>query len=134
MVDHIYDQFIAKVAEGRKLKKEAVQEIAQGRVWSGQEALKLGLVDEMGGLGSAVKYAAKMAKAEHDYQVVGPDREPDAFKELLRNLGQGKPRKLTKAGPVQEVIGTFERQLDVLSGLNDPRGVYARMPFDIDLK
>jgi protease-4 len=134
VVDHIYEQFISKVAEGRKLKKEAVQEIAQGRVWSGQEALKLGLVDEMGGLGDAVRYAAKQAKAEHDYQVVGPDREPDALKELLRNLGQGKSRKLATAGPVQEVLGSFQRQMETLCSLNDPRGVYARMPFDINLK
>ena len=56
-VDWIYDQFIAKVAEGRKLKPSFVEEIAQGRVWSGTEAKKLGLVDEIGGLSEAIKYA-----------------------------------------------------------------------------
>ncbi|MCC6513014.1 MAG: signal peptide peptidase SppA, partial [Geothrix sp.] len=65
MVDHIYEQFVAKVADSRKLKKETVHEIAQGRVWSGREAVKLGLVDEIGGLGAALKHAAKMAKAEN---------------------------------------------------------------------
>jgi protease-4 len=134
MVDRVYDQFISKVAEGRKLKKETVQEIAQGRVWSGQEALKLGLVDEMGGLGAAVEYAAKLAKAEHDYQVVGPDREPDALKDFLKNIGQGKTRKLAKAGPAEEVLASFRRQLDIFSSLNDPHGIYARMPFEIDIK
>ena len=135
MVDHIYDQFISKVADGRKLKKDAVQEIAQGRVWSGSEALKLGLVDEMGGLGAAVRYAAKMAKAEQDYEVVGPEREQDTFRELLRNLmSQEKSRKLVKEGPVQEVVNSFQQQLELLSSLNDPRGIYARMPFDITLK
>ena len=134
IVDHIYEQFIAKVAESRNLKKDAVEEIAQGRVWSGQEALKLGLVDEIGGVGDAIKHAAKMAKAENDFFVVGPEREPDALKEILRNLGQGKARKLVKAGPVQEVVASFERQMEVLSSLNDPRGVYARMPFDLELK
>jgi protease-4 len=133
-VDRIYDQFIAKVAEGRKLKKEAVQEIAQGRVWSGQEALKLGLVDELGGLDEAVRHAAKMAKAENDYCIVGPEREQDAFKEFLKNLGQGKARKLAKTGPVEALAGSFKAQLERLSALNDPRGVYARMPFDLQLK
>ncbi|HEX9082365.1 MAG TPA: signal peptide peptidase SppA, partial [Holophagaceae bacterium] len=71
IVDHIYDQFISKVAESRKMSKDAVQEIAQGRVWSGQEAIKLGLVDEIGGLDAAEKYAAKMAKVENDYYVSG---------------------------------------------------------------
>jgi protease IV len=134
MVDHIYDQFISKVAESRKMKPEAVQEIAQGRVWSGREAMKLGLVDELGGLGDALKHAAKMAKAENDFYVVGPEHEPDLFKELLRNLGQGKSRKLTRSGPVDTLADAFRLQLEHLSALNDPQGIYARMPFEIDLK
>ena len=133
-VDRYYDQFLAKVAEGRKLKKEAVHEIAQGRVWSGQEALKLGLVDELGGLGAAVKHAAKLAKAEDDFYVTGPEREPDAIKEVLRSIGQGKPRKLVRSGPVDALTEAFRVQLERLSALNDPRGIYARMPFDIELK
>jgi len=134
LVDHIYEQFIAKVADSRKLKKEAVQEIAQGRVWSGREAAKLGLVDELGGLDAAVKHAAKLAKAENDYYVAGPEREPDAFKELLRGLGQGKHRRLTKAGPVEALADSFKLQLERLAALNDPQGVYARLPFEFELK
>ncbi|MBP1773863.1 MAG: Peptidase protease, partial [Holophagaceae bacterium] len=134
LVDHIYEQFVAKVADSRKMKKEAVHEIAQGRVWSGREAVKLGLVDEIGGLGAAVKHAAKMAKAENDYYIAGPEREPDAFKELLRNLGQGKPRKLAKPGPVDILAGSFRLQLERLSALNDPKGIYARMPIELDLR
>jgi len=134
LVDHIYDQFIAKVADSRKLKKEAVQEIAQGRVWSGREALKLGLVDEIGGLSDAVKHAAKLAKAEGDYTVQGPEREPDAFKEILKNIGQSKPRKLAKPGPVDVLTESLKGQFERLSALNDPHGTYARMPFDLDLR
>jgi len=134
LVDHIYEQFITKVADSRKMKKEAVHEIAQGRVWSGQEAVKLGLVDELGGLGDALKHAAKMAKAENDFYVVGPEHEPDMFKELLRNLGQGKQRKLARSGPVDTLAEAFRAQLERLSALNDPQGVYARMPVEIDLK
>lgn len=133
LVDRIYEQFVAKVADSRKMKPEAVKEIAQGRVWSGQEAVKLGLVDELGGLGAAVKHAAERIKAGDDYQVVGPEHEPDALKEILKNLG-GKPRKLAKPGPVDTLAGGLLRQLDVLTSLNDPRGVYARLPFEIELK
>lgn len=86
------------------------------------------------GLGAAVKHAAKLAKAEGDFQVVGPEREPDAFKELLKSIGQGKPRKLAKAGPVDQLVETFKIQVERLSALNDPRGIYARMPFELDLK
>ena len=134
LVDHIYEQFITKVADSRKMKKEAVHEIAQGRVWSGQEAVKLGLVDELGGLGDALKHAAKMAKAENDFYVVGPEHEPDMFKELLRNLGQGKQRKLARSGPVDTLAEAFRAELERLSAMNDPQGVYARMPVEIDLK
>ncbi|MBK7292531.1 MAG: signal peptide peptidase SppA [Holophagaceae bacterium] len=134
VVDHIYDQFVAKVADSRKLKEETVREIAQGRVWSGQEALKLGLVDEIGGLDAAVRHAAKMAKAENNYYLIGPEREPDPFKELLKNLGQGKPRKLAKVGPVEALADAFKLQLERLTALNDPQGVYARLPFDLALK
>jgi protease-4 len=134
LVDHIYDQFLTKVADSRKMQKEAVHEIAQGRVWSGQEALKLGLVDELGGLGEAVRHAAKLAKAENDFYVVGPEHEPDMVKELIRNLGQGKPRKLAKSGPVDALADAFRLQLEHLSALNDPQGVYARMPFEFNLR
>ena len=134
LVDHIYEQFIAKVADSRKMKKEAVHEIAQGRVWSGQEAVKLGLVDELGGLGAAVKHAAKMAKAENDFYIAGPEHEPDAFKEFLKNLGAGKSRKLAKPGPVDILADAFKVQVERLSALNDPQGVYARLAFEIDLK
>jgi protease IV len=134
VVDHIYEQFVAKVADSRKMKKEVVNEIAQGRVWSGQEALKLGLVDEIGGLDAAVRHAAKMAKAGDDFYVAGPEHEPDALKELLKNIGQGKPRKLAKTGPVDVLAEAFKLQLEHLSALNDPRGIYARMPFEIELK
>ena len=91
-------------------------------------------MDELGGLGDAVRHAAKLAKAENDFYVVGPEHEPDMFKELLRNLGQGKPRKLTRTGPVDVLTESFRLQVEHLSALNDPQGVYARIPFELDLK
>ena len=69
IVDRIYDRFITKVADSRKLPKDKVQEIAQGRVWSGTAAKQLGLVDEIGGLEDAVREAAKQAKLGDDWQL-----------------------------------------------------------------
>ena len=134
IVDDIYDRFLTKVSEGRKLKKEAVAEIAQGRVWSGKAALKIGLVDEMGGLQDAIKHAAKLAKVEGDYKVDAPEAPKDPIEKLLKSLNKGEKRKLVKAGPVDELKAEFERALATLQTLNDPRGVYARMPFDVNLK
>ena len=134
VVDDIYARFLDKVAEGRKLKRDAVHEIAQGRVWSGQTALKLGLVDELGGLQDAVKVAAKLANLS-DFSVKGPDREPDGFlKAVVKGLTQGKPKRVVKSGPVDQLKSEMMRQYEVLEGLNDPRGAYARMPFELGLK
>lgn len=133
-VDHIYDQFLAKVAEGRKMSREAVHEIAQGRVWSGREAHRLGLVDELGGLQAAVRHAAKLAKIEQDYRIDAAEPAKSPVEKLLGLLGGGEKRKVVKTGPVQvlqdDLIRTFER----LKALNDPSGVYARLPMDLAIR
>lgn len=131
-VDWIYDQFISKVAESRKLPKEKVEEIAQGRVWSGAAALKLGLVDELGGLKDAVRCAARLAKVENDFRLEGPGQPRTALEKLLAALG-GSRRNFTDArgqavrDEVRKVLHTFEL-------FNDPAGVYALMPYDVTLK
>lgn len=66
LVDQIYESFVGKVVEARKLSREHVLDIAQGRVWSGVDAKELGLVDEIGGLDQALAYAAKQAKLGDD--------------------------------------------------------------------
>lgn len=133
VVDHIYDQFLSKVAQSRGLTKEGVNEIAQGRVWSGQEALKLKLVDELGGLEDAIRSAAKLAKIEHDYRVEGPGVAKKPIEKLLEALSGEKQRKLVK-GPAEQVMAEFQRQLKMLTALNDPQGVYARMPMEISIR
>ena len=133
VVDHIYDQFLSKVSESRHITKADVNEIAQGRVWSGQEALKLKLVDELGGLEDAIRYAAKKAKIENDYRVDGPGAGKKPLEKLMEALSGEKQRKLTK-GPAEQVMAEFQRQLKVLTSLNDPQGVYARMPMEISIR
>jgi protease-4 len=68
-VEHIYDVFITKVAAGRKTSKNNIDSIGQGRVWSGADAIKINLVDELGGINDAIAYAAKQAKLS-DYKLV----------------------------------------------------------------
>lgn len=133
LVDGIYDQFLKKVAEGRKMKKEAVHEIAQGRVWSGAEALKLGLVDELGGLDAAIRHAAKLAKVEGDYRVDPQGAPKKPLEKLMESLGGEKHRPLVR-GPWAGVKVELERQFTALQALNDPMGVYARMPFELSVR
>ena len=135
LVDDIYSQFLDKVSASRKLKRDDVHEMAQGRVWSGRQALKLGLVDELGGLEDAVRYAAKQAKIEGDYHVDAPGEPKSTVEKFLKLLGADKsPYSRATAGPVEDVRLEFQRVLGTVQALNDPRGVYARMPFDLSLR
>jgi protease-4 len=134
-VDWIYDQFVTKVADARKLDRAVVQEIAQGRVWSGAEAKKLGLVDEIGGLADAVKFAAAKASLGDNFHVAEYPRKKQ-FAEAIAEAFDGKRRDYAEnsAGPVGAFVSETATQLRSLSHLNDPQGVYARLPFEFGLR
>lgn len=132
LVDHIYDQFLTKVSESRGIPKEGVNEIAQGRVWSGERALSLRLVDELGGLQDAIRYAAKKANLGNDYEVTSGGAPKTTMQKLLESLNEeSRPRPIVKVGPFQQVMDQAKGSYDLLSSLNDPQGVYARMPMDL---
>jgi protease-4 len=135
MVDWIYGEFVAKVAEGRGLTAAQVEEVAQGRVWSGREALARGLVDEVGGLEAAVAHAAKRAGLGEAPRVTEYPRS----KELLEQLQELLERKMpgaarSAAGPLGALFGRMEAELRVLRSFNDPHGVYARLPLSIAIR
>jgi len=135
MVDWIYGEFLAKVAEGRNLSPDKVAAIAQGRVWSGADALTHGLVDELGGLEAALAYAAGKAGLGADYRVVEIPRDRElveAIQELIEKAVPGAVR--ASAGPLEELRRRFERELRALAACNDPQGVYARLPFTLSVR
>ena len=132
-VDWVYDQFIAKVAASRKLDRAVVQDIAQGRVWSGAEALKLGLVDELGGLAAAVNFAAQKVKLGEDFRVAEYPRKKQ-FAEALSEAFEGRRHEQTFNGPMGVFLREASRELVSLGKFNDPRGLYARLPFELQLK
>lgn len=129
-VDWVYEQFIAKVVAARNLDPKVVEEIAQGRVWSGSEALKLDLVDEIGGLADAVKYAAAKAELGEDFRVAEYPRKK-LFAEAFKEAMEGRRREQSLGGPVGILIRQAADELQSLSKFNDPRGLYARLPFDL---
>lgn len=131
-VDWVYDQFIAKVTAARKLDRKVVEEIAQGRVWSGREALKLKLVDELGGLADAVKYAATKAELGDNFRVTEYPRKKQ-FAEQFAEAMEGRRREQSSGGPVGILIREMTAELQSLSKFNDPRGLYARLPFELRL-
>jgi protease-4 len=132
-VDWVYDQFIGKVAESRKLSRGVVQEIAQGRVWSGSEALKLGLVDEIGGLSNAIKYAADKAGLGDNFKVAEYPRKKQ-FAEAFTEAFEGRRREQSFGGPMGVFLREAADELQSLGKFNDPRGLYARLPFELRLR
>ena len=132
-VDWVYDQFLSKVSAGRKLNRATVEEIAQGRVWSGSEALKLGLVDELGGLAAAVKYTSTQAKLGDNFKVTEYPR-PKQFGEAFAAALEGRRDNQSFSGPVGLLLREATTEIKALGRYNDPQGLYARLPFDMSLR
>ena len=132
MVDWIYDEFISKVAEARSLDRAVVQEIAQGRVWSGTQALQLGLVDELGGLDAALAHAASSAGLGDNYRVVEFPREKPLAEALVEMIEGVSPA--TSTGMAGRWLNRLKDPLTSLDKFNDPRDVYARLPVDFRIR
>ena len=131
-VEDIYGQFVGLVAEGRSLDPAKVDEMAQGRVWVGTDALGLGLVDEIGGLREAVAYAASLAGYvnKSDYKVTcypAPLTMAEQFMMMLS--GQQEEPSILSGTPFE----FFGKTLSTLKD-NEPTQVYARLPYDIEIR
>jgi protease-4 len=129
-VEHIYKTFVAHVAQGRKMSFAQVDSIAQGRVWSGSQALKIGLVDKIGGLDDALKEAATLAKIKSYKTQNFPEFEKD-INDILENL----PFAKTKESFIKEEFGeeTF-RIMEQIKRMQSQKGVQAAMPFEIIIR
>jgi protease-4 len=130
-VDHAYDEFLQRVAEGRKKTVQDIDKIAQGRVWAGVDAQRIGLVDQLGGLKDATNAAAKLAQLGADYDVDYIEPELSLREQLfmqLRSEGLGLMRVLGLAPAETEVTRLLDPLLEQarqIASLNDPRGLYA---------
>ena len=126
-VEKIYDDFITKVAEGRGMTKEEVDAIGQGRVWTGLDAIKIGLVDEIGGLERAIEIAKTSANLEN-YDVVDYPKRKDPFEEIMEELTSNIETKI-----LTKTLGTEYKYYKKVQDVSNQSGVMARMPFDIEL-
>jgi protease-4 len=134
MVDWAYGEFISKVSDGRKLKREVVEEIAQGRVWSGQEAKRIGLVDEIGGLDAAIKYAAGKAGLDANYRLVEYPRKKEFTEALQEMFERMAPNNARMPGIAGEIATRIETEFKLLRRFNDPQGLYARLPVNLSIQ
>jgi len=124
-VNDIYFDFIGKVAEGRGMTTAEIDSIGQGRVWSGKDALRIGLVDVLGGIDDAVKIAANMAGLE-DYRVIELPEEKDPMEQFVKEItGEGQ-EALLKAR-----LGNYYTYMKDVEDLMNMKGVQARLPYTI---
>jgi len=126
-VDHIYTLFLKRVSDGRNMTVQQVDSIAQGRVWTGADALKLGLVDVLGGLEKAVQIASSMSGID-SYQIVAYPQDEDPFESFFSELSGTMAKRMIKEG-LQESYKYY----DHLNRATLLKGVQARMPFSIDV-
>ncbi|MDE5084813.1 MAG: signal peptide peptidase SppA [Trichodesmium sp. St18_bin1] len=132
MVDSIYERFITNVATARNLAPEKVEEIAQGRVWSGANAQKLGLVDEIGGIETAIKVAAEEAELGDSWKVEEYPKSRSLEQRIFRSLsGVEVDIPTTPLDPLTTEFKNLQEELASLRGMNDPYGIYTRLPFNL---
>jgi protease-4 len=140
-VDRIYNLFLQKVSQGRKLSTAKVAEIAQGRVWSGTAAKEIGLVDEIGGLNVAIEYAAKQAKLGNNWEL---QEYPQVGSWVERFVGKKLDETKAKLGiekteiksnnPLINELGKFQQEIKILQKMNDPQGIYTRLPVNLKVE
>ena len=129
-IEKTYATFLKRVADGRKMTTEQVDAIAQGRVWTGIDAHKLGLVDEIGGLDAAIKYAAKLGKTSSYRTENYPEYEKN-FEDLLANF-TGIAMFKTKEQLLKEQLGEEGFQmLEQIKRVKSRKGIQAIMPYEI---
>ena len=122
-VTETYDDFITLVSNTRNLRKTFVDSIAQGRVWSGSDAIEIGLVDELGGIEQAIAYAAEKAELE-TYSIKEFPKQEDLFESLLKTEKQEYYTKIF----LKNKLGDKVQYLEALERLNETEGVQALMP------
>ena len=128
-VERVYETFVGHVAEGRNMSVAAVDSIGGGRVWSGIDAVRIGLVDGFGGLREAIALAADRAGVAGDFRIVTPADELDPLSQVLRMMSAESRAELFK-GEFGEIYSQYEMLQNILGA----GGVQAIMPYDVRMR
>ena len=135
-VERIYERFVSVVSEGRELEPDFVDSIGQGRVWSGRDALAIHLVDEIGTIEDAIRWAAEAASDDLDdadlknWNVVGYPKPPTAMESLLEMFGGPSEEEVFQGTPLEGVAKVL---FDWASSLKDNNAsmMLARVPYEL---
>lgn len=126
-VEDVYKTFTKHVAEGRNMTVNEVDEIGQGRVWSGANAIDIGLIDGFGGLEDAIELAAEAANLE-SYKTVNLPKLKEPIEQLLEDL-QGN----VKASILKQELGTEYKYYKTLRNITSQEGIQARIPYEVEI-
>ncbi len=126
-IETFYDTFISKVAEGRKLTKAQVDSIGQGRVWSGIDAKRIGLIDDFGGLNKAIEIAADLAKLK-SYKLWALPEQKEPLQQIIDELFGNNPETR-----IQSVMGEDYKYYRILKDIRGMKGVQARCLYEFDI-
>lgn len=132
-VDAIYAQFLSRVAEGRGMTTEKVNVIARGRVWTGRDALKIGLVDQLGGITDAIEYAAKTASIKDKRILYYPLKKQDKLTQILEQIEEEEEDSEVSMNQ-QKLPQDLVRYYQELKRIEGMTGIQMRMPYDIFIR
>lgn len=124
-IERGYDTFLTRCAEGRGVSKADIDSIGQGRVWTGEQALKIGLVDELGGIERAVELAGELAEI-YNYNIMEVSTDHDFLKELLE-----KQIEVVKQSVMKDMLGDEYEHFRTLRKVKATYGIQARIPYDL---
>ena len=131
-IDQFYQQFLEHVSRARNIPVDQVNEIAQGRVWSGEEALKLHLVDQIGGLQTAIEYAAELAHQGPHPKITQYPRKETVGQAIQKAFNGVERPPVSKMDSVNRQMQLLEKNLRQFACFNDPMGIYSLLPMGIE--
>lgn len=125
-IEKIYDDFTQKVAEGRNMEQTKVDDLGQGRIWSGLDAKRIGLVDELGGLEKAIEAASELAELD-SYKIKELPEQEDPMKKLLEEFSNQAYLKIFG----EPVFGKAEKYYSRIKQVFESEGIYTRLPVEV---
>ena len=128
-IKDVYQTFISRVSDGREISTKKVDEIGQGRVWSGYDAKKIGLIDEFGGIEKAVELAANLAELD-EYRTISLPKQKDPFTELIDDLTQIKLSDLLS----DDIDIINKKDIIAIKDLIKSEKIQARLPYILNLE
>jgi protease-4 len=131
-IDQFYQDFLEHVSQARNIPVDQVNEIAQGRVWSGEQALKLHLVDQVGGLQTAIEYAGQLAHLAPHPKIAEYPTKQSVGEAIQKALSGTERPPVSKLDPINRQLQLLEKNLRQFSCFNDPMGIYSLLPIGIE--